>query len=105
VHATDLADLYLLVLERGEHGEYYIGANDSGTVRAFTEAAARSRNLPGVAAEELEDTRARLGADFADALLLDQQVDPAKARALGWTPSGPSLIEELETGSYAAAAE
>lgn len=102
VHAADLGDLYVRALEQGEHGAYYVGASDERrTVRDFTEAYATGAGLPGVTTEDVEDTRARLGAAFADALLLDQQFDNAKARALGWNPTQPSLVEELRSGSYA----
>jgi hypothetical protein len=56
----------------------------------------------GVLPETADESRARLGAAFADALLLDQAASAAKARSLGWKPAGPTLIEEFKTGSYAA---
>ena len=38
----------------------------------------------------------RLGADLADALLMDQRADGALARATwGWVPRRPSLLDEL----------
>ena len=52
--------------------------------------------------EPVEATRARLGEAFADALLLDQQFGvSSKATALGWSPQGPTLLEDVERGSYA----
>ena len=46
--------------------------------------------------EELE----KLG-DHAYALALDQRLSGERARRLlGWTPSAPSVFEELERGSY-----
>ncbi|HEY0261368.1 MAG TPA: hypothetical protein VGC18_16110 [Lacisediminihabitans sp.] len=44
-------------------------------------------------------TRERLGAMFADVLLLDQQAFPAQATALGWAPVRPTLVEELRDAS------
>ena len=50
----------------------------------------------GVATEDRSATEERLGAPFAGALLLDQQASGAKARSIGgWTPSRPTLVEEL----------
>lgn len=49
--------------------------------------------------EPVDATRADLGADVADALLLDQQLDNGCALGLGWTPSSPPLLEEFRTGA------
>jgi nucleoside-diphosphate-sugar epimerase len=98
VHVEDVAALYAAVVERGERLGYVIVASgDNPTVRELAEAAAGDA---GVAPESADASRERLGALFADALLLDQQATAVKARALGWTPTRPSLVEELRTGSY-----
>ena len=100
VHVDDVAALYALVLEHGEALGYLIAASgDNPTVRELGEAAA---GPAGVAPESAEASRQRLGAAFADALLLDQAAEGAKAKALGWKPAGPALVEELRSGSYAA---
>ena len=41
------------------------------------------------------------GADGLATYLLDQQASGAKARSLGWAPTGPGLLEEFSSGSYA----
>lgn len=99
IHVDDLADLYVAVLDKGKRGEEYIGASGANpTVRELGEAAAGARG--SVVAESDDATRARLGADFADALLLDQQASGAKARVdLGWAPTRPSLVSELVEAS------
>jgi len=97
VHVDDLADLYLLVLLAGRSVGRVVGVNAAApTVRELAEAVGDE-----LAAEPVAVTRARLGKDFADALLLDQQFDNGYALGLGWTPSRPSLVEELRSGSYA----
>ena len=69
-------------------------------MRELAVAASRSRGLDGrVAAEPAASSRERLG-PLLDPLLLDVTVDASQARALGWSPSGPGLIEELTHGSY-----
>jgi nucleoside-diphosphate-sugar epimerase len=100
VHVDDIATLYRTVLERGEGLGYLVGASgESPTVRELGEALAGDT---GVAPESAEASRERQGALFADALLLDQQASGTKARELWWTPKGPSLLDDLRAGSYAA---
>ncbi|WP_374010643.1 NAD-dependent epimerase/dehydratase family protein [Leifsonia sp. LS-T14] len=106
VHVDDLAALYVLALEHGTAGATYIGAGGHNpTVRELGEAAAQAAGIAGgVVAESVEETRSRLGAGLADALLLDQQARGTKARIdLGWEPNGATLPEELLVGSYAPA--
>jgi len=91
VHVDDLAELYVLALEQGATGVFIGASGENPTVRELGEAAG-----DGVRAESDDESRARLGAGFADALLLDQQVSGEKARTLlGWAPSRASVLEEL----------
>lgn len=103
VHVDDLAALYVLALENGTAGSVYIGASGANpTVRELGELAAAAAGASGVAAETVAETEARLGAGLTEALLLDQQARGTKARIdLGWEPNGPSLADEIATGSYA----
>ncbi|MFF1574302.1 NAD-dependent epimerase/dehydratase family protein [Leifsonia sp. NPDC058292] len=101
VHVDDLAALYVLAFEYGTHGSVYIGASGvNPTVRDLATAAATAAGLEGrVEPVSVDDTRSRLGADLADALLLDQQARGSRARIdLGWEPNGPALLDELAAG-------
>jgi nucleoside-diphosphate-sugar epimerase len=95
VHVEDLADLYVDVLERAPGGELYIAASGvNPTVREMAEAVAGPAGA--VAPESADETRARLGDLFADALLLDQQAQGTRAKQrFGWNPSRPTVLEEL----------
>ncbi len=96
VHVDDVATLYRTVLERGVGLGYLVGVGgESPTVREIGEALAGDA---GVVPESADASRERLGAPFADALLLDQQATGAKAKALGWNPKGPSLLDDLRAG-------
>lgn len=97
VHVDDLGELYVLALERAEQDGSVVAANgDNPTVREIAEAAA---NGPPVVEETVEETRARLGTEYADALLLHQAATGAHARAaFGWNPTGPSVREDLASG-------
>ena len=102
VHVDDLAELYARVIERSEPVGRVLGlSGHDATVIELGEALADGP----VAAEGVEASRARLGAPFADALMLDQQGRGEKARSLGWTPARPSLLEEIRAGAYGSAAQ
>lgn len=96
VHVDDLAELYVLAVA-APPGTVLNAAGPSLPARTVAEAAARAA---GARAEPwpLEDARGRLG-PYADALALDQRVSAARAHALGWTPSRPSVLEELARAS------
>jgi nucleoside-diphosphate-sugar epimerase len=103
VHVDDLADLYLLALERAPAGSLLLGvAGPSHSVREVAAAASRGAGAGGrTAAWPLEDARQKLGA-YADALVLDQQASGRRAEELlGWKPHRPDVLEDLERGSYA----
>ena len=103
VYADDLGRLYALALANAEAGSYYLGVSGSNpTVREIGIAADRGAGGDGrVVGSSDEETEARLG-PLAGALDLDQQASGARARSeLGWVPTGPTLTEDLQTGSYA----
>jgi nucleoside-diphosphate-sugar epimerase len=102
VHADDLARLYVAALTQAPAGSYYLGVSGQNpTVREIGEAALRGAGQePRTAPSSDADTEARLG-PLAGAFALDQQASGAKARTeLGWKPTGPSLLEDLSSGSY-----
>ena len=102
MHVDDLAELYVRVIERSAPVGRVLGlSGHNATVTELGEALADGP----VAAEGVEASRARLGAPFADALMLDQQGRGEKARSLGWTPARPSLLEEIRAGAYGSAAQ
>ncbi|MGB9179945.1 MAG: SDR family oxidoreductase [Pyrinomonadaceae bacterium] len=102
IHVEDLADLYVLALEQAEAGTLLmVASGPSMRVREIAERASRAAGAGGQTVSwPLEEAQGRLGA-YADALVLDQQVSGERARnLLQWTPKAPSLVEELEHGSY-----
>ncbi len=103
VHVDDLADLYLLALEKAPAGIVFVAASGpSQRVLDVAEAASRAAGAGGRTEPwPLEAARAELGS-FADALVLDQQASGKRAeQMLGWRPSRPGVLVELERGSYA----
>jgi nucleoside-diphosphate-sugar epimerase len=103
VHVEDLAQLYVLALDKSAAGSLYNAAHGpSYRVRETAEAASIGGGAKGkTQALPLDEARKTMGA-FADALVLDQQVSGEKAKKeLGWSPRGASVLDDLKTGSYA----
>jgi nucleoside-diphosphate-sugar epimerase len=103
VDVEDLAQLYVLALEKAPAGSLYNAAQGpSYKVLEVAEAASFGAGTKGkTQAIPLEEARKTMGA-FADALILDQQVSGEKARKeLGWSPRAGSVLEDLKSGSYA----
>jgi nucleoside-diphosphate-sugar epimerase len=103
VHVEDLADLYLVALEKAPPGTLLIAAHGpSHRVREVAAAASRGAGASGkIVAWPLEEARKILGL-YADALVLDQQASGKRAQELlGWQPHRPDVLVELERGSYA----
>jgi nucleoside-diphosphate-sugar epimerase len=102
VHVNDLADLYVLALEKAAAGTLLNVA--SGEPVKVKDAATAALRGAGVAGEPqswpVEAARQVMGF-YVDALTLDQQISGAKAKeVLGWNPQSPSVLEDLESGSY-----
>jgi nucleoside-diphosphate-sugar epimerase len=102
VHVEDLADLYAKALAQGSAGGIYHGISGEVEVRKLAEATAKSGGRSAkVVAWPLEEARKALG-PFADCLAADQRVGaPRTLQALGWKPSRPGILEDVEKGSYA----
>jgi nucleoside-diphosphate-sugar epimerase len=94
IHVDDLAELYVAVLEAGSGFDAVLGV--SGQNPRVVDLSAAAAGPVGVTTESDDDTRARIFAPLADALLLDQQAAGDKARTIGnWAPTRASLLEEL----------
>ena len=103
VHVDDLADLYLLALEKAPPGTLLLGVSGPSTpVSEIAAAASRGAGAGGrTVATPLDEARKQMGA-YADALALDQQASGRRAQdLLGWKARRPDVLEELERGSYA----
>jgi len=102
VDVDDLAQLYVLALEKAAPGSLYNAAHGpSYRVLEVAEAASIGASAKGkTQAWPLEEARKTMHA-FADALVLDQQISGEKAKKeLGWSPRAASVLDDLKTGSY-----
>ena len=100
-HVSDVAELYVLALEKGEPGARYNASAEEGvTARAIAEAIGTGTGLPvhSVAIDEVERYFGWM-APFAG---LDMSASNAWTRArLGWEPTGPDLLTDLAAMNYA----
>ncbi len=103
VHRDDLAELFVLALEKAAPGAIYNAGDDTSfTVREMAEAASVGAGRDGaVVSWPLAEARRELGA-FADALALDSKISSSRAREqLGWRTRATTILDDLHAGSYA----
>ncbi|GAA1299810.1 SDR family oxidoreductase [Saccharothrix xinjiangensis] len=100
VHRLDAAHLFRLALERAEAGSVLHAAADEGVpLRAVAEVIGRHLDLP-VAAVPAEGAGEHFGW-LADFLRVDGPASSALTRErLGWRPTGPGLVDDLDEGHY-----
>ena len=105
VHIDDLVTLYLLAIEKAPAGAFYFAENGENSMREMCEAIGRMLGQGGrTQAMTVEEAAAEWGEGPASNTMgSNSRVRAKRARAeLGWRPHGPSLIEEIERGCYAA---
>jgi nucleoside-diphosphate-sugar epimerase len=99
-HRLDVAHLYRLALEKGHAGaRYHAVAEEGVSAREIAEAIGRGLNVPVVSLKP-EEAAEHYGwlAMFAG---LDITGSSAKTKTeLGWDPTGPGLIVDLENMRY-----
>ncbi|HEY8588822.1 MAG TPA: NAD-dependent epimerase/dehydratase family protein [Naasia sp.] len=102
VYLYDLAELYLLAYQYAPAGSLYNVAGGELSMAEISDAIARLLGQGRAHSVPVEEARAALGARWVDvALASNSRVDSRRAREeLGWEVSGPSLMAELESGSY-----
>ncbi len=100
VHTLDAARLYRLALESAPAGSRLHGVGDQGVpFRQIAEAIGRGLNLPAasIGPAQSEDYFGFLGghatADNPSSNTLTRDL-------LGWTPTGPGLLDDLRQGHY-----
>ncbi|MCH8093583.1 MAG: NAD-dependent epimerase/dehydratase family protein [Chloroflexi bacterium] len=102
LYIDDLAELYRLALEKSDPGEAYNAADGSVLeTKVVAEAISHAAGLGGKTVSIPLDEVEKVG--FIGRLIGTSKVvsiEKAK-RVLSWNPSGPSLMDELSTGSYA----
>jgi nucleoside-diphosphate-sugar epimerase len=101
VYLDDVAEAYRLALEHAPAGSVYNLAADECELRQIAEGIARLFRFDGAVSTSLEETGQVIGAMYAAGMASNSRVDSTRARTeLGWSPGGPSLLDDLTQGSY-----
>src|SRR5579863_87083 len=100
VHRLDAGSLFRLALEKASPGSVVHGVADEGVpTRTIAEIIGRKLGLPvaSIPPESADAHFGWLGRFFA----MDQPASSALTRArMGWNPTHPGLVEDLEAGHY-----
>lgn len=103
VHRDDAADLVHRAFEHAQPGAVLHATAESGVeTRAIAESIGRALGLPveSVPADQAMTHFGFLGLIFSVDLPTSSEVTQ---RMLGWTPTGPTLLEDIDEGRYTSA--
>jgi nucleoside-diphosphate-sugar epimerase len=99
VHVEDVADLYLLALERAQPGAFLFVEHGEATFRAMVGAIARALRLGTAQDWPIDDAIKALG--YGRAMYSqgsNSRVRGPRARALGWAPRHDNVVAWIESG-------
>lgn len=103
VHIDDLVTLYLLALEKAPAGGFYYAENGENSMYELSEAISKMLGYGGkTRALTIQEAVGEWGEGGARYTMgSNSRVRAVRARReLGWAPSAPSLIHEIEYGCY-----
>ncbi len=101
VHRFDAAVLYRLALEKAPPGSMLHGTSENVTLRSIAEKIGDKLGLPTRSLTPAE-AATHFGNPFmALVFATDSPASSSRTQALlGWSPTHPSLLDDLETGDY-----
>ncbi|MDJ0754316.1 MAG: NAD-dependent epimerase/dehydratase family protein [Ardenticatenaceae bacterium] len=100
VHVDDLANLYLLALERAPVGEVFNAVGEIVPTKELVASATTAANVNGEMRPLTVDEVMKQGF-IANYLVGNMRVSAEKAKQmLGWRPNRPSILTDLREGSY-----
>lgn len=103
VHITDVADLYMLALDKAPAGSLFYCENSEADFKSVAQAIGRMLGL-GDRTEDwpIGDAVDGLGPGAHLSFGSNSRIRGVNSRKiLGWQPKGPALFEEIEKGVYA----
>jgi nucleoside-diphosphate-sugar epimerase len=103
VYLADLAESYVLALEKAPSGSLYNIAAGESSLADIAQSIAGILGYAEAQSCTMDAAYAAYDVKFVDGVLASNcRVDASKARIeLGWQPKGPGLQDELREGSYA----
>lgn len=102
IHRHDAATLFRLAIEKAPAGSALHGAGESAiTLQTIAHHIGRTLGIP-TASLNLDEAAEHFGDPFlARAFATDAPASSAHTRSLlGWTPTHPTLLEDMQTGDY-----
>ncbi|KAJ5752920.1 hypothetical protein N7520_009837 [Penicillium odoratum] len=101
VHRRDAASLFRLALEKGAAGKRYHAVAEEGIpMKDIAEAIGKSTGLPTVS-QDFEAASKHFAGFLVYPVSADNPASSKKTREqLGWSPSEPSLLADIEAGAY-----
>lgn len=97
VHIADVADLYILALEKADPGSFMFVENGEASFADMAGAIGRALRLGAAQSWAIDDAIAEWGYERAVyALGSNSRVRGPNARKLGWTPHRPAVIDWID---------
>jgi nucleoside-diphosphate-sugar epimerase len=102
VHIDDVAELYLLALQKAPPGALYYAENGEEVLKNVAASISRMLGFGGKTREwSPQEAEAALGPKAHSSFGSNSRVRGKRSRAeLGWQPKGPPILEEIERGHY-----
>jgi nucleoside-diphosphate-sugar epimerase len=102
VHIDDVADLYVRAINDAPPGSVFFAENGEASWKDMAIAVGKTLGIPGeTEALSLEESLSILGIGAVTSFGSNSRVSAEKARRmLGWSPTGPSIWEDLKTNYY-----
>jgi nucleoside-diphosphate-sugar epimerase len=101
VHIDDVAELFLLALEKAPAGSFFYAENGEASMKSVAAAISRKLGFGGrTGAWPLAEAVAAWGRESAEFTFASNSRvrGVAARRELGWAPRGPALLEAIEHG-------
>jgi len=102
VHIADVADLYLLALDKASAGSLFYAENGEASFKAVAQSIGRMLGLGEKTSDwPIGEAVEALGPGAYLSFGSNSRVRGRRSRALGWQPQGRALFDEIENGVYA----